>query len=86
MSNDEIDLFVVIQTSTIDLEEQKNARKMLEDLSNFSQDEVKEYFISAWELQFIDDLSIQNKEVPFTEKQLEHIDRLHTKFLVREEY
>jgi hypothetical protein len=83
---EEIDIFTPITLSTVDSEEQKNARLMLKDLDKFSRDTINEYFLSTWETQFIDDLIIQDEDKVFSEKQLENIDRLHTKYLVDEDF
>jgi hypothetical protein len=85
-SNSEIDLFAIIQTSTVDLEEQNKTRQMLKDLDNFSRTDNGERVINYWALNFIDDLSWRNDEFVFSEKQIEKIDELHTKYLVDEDY
>jgi hypothetical protein len=87
MNNQEIDLFAPITTSLIDNEEQLNTREMILDLHSWSRKDDNEEYLTAWELQFIDDLFLQKyDEKPFSERQIENVDRLHTKYLVREDY
>lgn len=85
-SNSEIDLFAPLQLSTVDLEEQKKTHQMLKDLNDFSRTDEGEKAISSWALNFIDDLSWRDDDFVFSEKQIEKIDELHTKYLVDEDY
>lgn len=73
---------IIIGESEAELNEQKEAREMLKDLADYSHSDDGKILMSTWELNFIDD--VEFKKDFFTKKQIELIDKLHTKYCVRE--